>query len=81
MTRLAKKHLLHIEKQEQTYVYTPTMTEQEFISRFVRHILQDLFISFSGETLKGLDTLPNQEAARAREYLTEIIHRRAQEEN
>src|SRR5258708_5371284 len=29
MSRLAKKHLLRIEKQEQTYVYTPTMTEQE----------------------------------------------------
>jgi predicted transcriptional regulator len=81
MSRLAKKQFLRIEKREQTYVYTPTMTEQEFISRFVRHILADLFISFSDATLQGLDTLPQQEAERARQYLTEIMRRRGQEEN
>ncbi len=82
MARLAKKQILRVEKNEQTYVYTPTVTEQEFISRFVSHILQDLFISFSGATLEGIDTLPNPEAAaRAREYLAEIIRRRQQEES
>ncbi len=81
MGRLAKKRFLRVEKHEQTYVYTPTMTEQEFISRFVSHILQDLFISFSGATLEGLGALPNREAACAREYLAEIMRRRQQEED
>jgi predicted transcriptional regulator len=79
MSRLAKKQFLRIEKHEQTYVYTPTMTEQEFISRFVRHILADLFINFSDATLQGLDTLPTQDAERARQYFIEIVRRRQQE--
>ncbi len=79
MMRRTKKRLLRVEKKEQTYIYTPTMTEQEFISRFVSHILRDLFISFSGATIEGLDALPNREAAR--EYLTEITRRRQQEED
>lgn len=82
MARLAKKHFLRIEKHEQTYVYTPTLTEQEFISQFVRLILQDLFLSFSDATLEELDVLSKQEeAARAREYLSEIMRRRQQEES
>ena len=81
MSRLAKNQFLRIEKHEQTYVYTPTMTEQEFISRFVSHILADLFISFSDATLQGLATLPQQEAERARQYLAEIMRRRQQEED
>ena len=81
MARLAKKQLLRVEKHEQTYIYTPTVTEKEFIARFVSHILQDLFISFSDATLKGLEALPNQETTtQAREYLEEIMHRREQGE-
>src|SRR6266702_4413900 len=53
MTRLAKKHLLRIEKVDQAYVYYPTITQQEFVSRFVGRILEDLFINFSGATLEG----------------------------
>src|SRR5258708_7268374 len=34
MSRLAKKHLLWAKKQEQAYVYYPTLTKPEFISRF-----------------------------------------------
>jgi predicted transcriptional regulator len=30
MERLAKKHLLRVEKQENAYVYYPTCTQQEF---------------------------------------------------
>ncbi len=81
MSRLAKKQFLRIEKHEQTYVYTPTMTEQEFISRFVSHILQDLFISFSDATLQGLEKLSKQEVEQARQYLAEIMYRRQQEED
>jgi predicted transcriptional regulator len=81
MTRLAKKHLLRVEKEDMAYVYTPTMTQHEFISRFVSHILEDLFISFSKETLHGLDALSDRQAAeKARGYLDEITRRRAQGE-
>ena len=80
MSRLAKKQFLRIEKQEQTYIYTPTMSQQAFISRFVSHILADLFISFSDTTLQELERLPKQEADRARQYLAEIMRRRGQEE-
>lgn len=81
MARLAKKHLLTVVKTDQAYSYAPTMTEQEFISRFVSRILADLFLSFSGETLEGLKHLPDPEAAaRARAYLEEITRRRSEEE-
>lgn len=81
MTRLAKKQLLRVEKQEQAYVYTPTMTEQKFIARFVSRILEYLFVSFAGATLEGVNALPDQEAAtHARTLLDEITRRRAQEE-
>ncbi len=81
MTRLAKKHLLHVKKEDMAYIYTPTMTQQEFIARFVSHILEDLFISFSKETLSGLDALPDpQTADKARAYLDEIARRRIREE-
>ena len=81
MTRLAKKHLLQVEKQEQAYVYTPTMTQQEFIARFISRILEDLFVSFAGETLEGVNALPNETAVtQARSLLDEISRRRVQEE-
>lgn len=80
MTRLAKKKLLQVEKREQTYIYTPTVTQQEFISHLVSRILEDLFVSFSGPTLEGVGALPSQEAAmHARMLLDEITRRRAEE--
>src|SRR5215813_13495840 len=39
MSRLAKKKLLQVEKRDQTYIYTPTLTEPEIISCLVSHIL------------------------------------------
>jgi predicted transcriptional regulator len=82
MMRLAKKQLLRIEKKEQTYIYIPTVTEREFISRLVSLILEDLLISFSDATLEGLNSFPDQEASnRARQYLAEIMRRRQQEED
>ncbi len=81
MTRLAKKHFLRVEKRDQTYIYYPNFTEQEFVSRFVGRILENLFVSFSGATLESLQTLPDQgTAAQIREKLDEIARRRAQEE-
>lgn len=81
MTRLAKKHLLRVEKKDQAYLYTPVMTQQEFITRCVSRILEDLFVSFAGETLEGVNALPDPQAAtQARRLLDEIRSRRAKEE-
>lgn len=81
MTRLAKKGLLRVEKDEQAYLYAPAFTQDEFVSRFVGHILENLLVSFSGATLDSLNALPDQQAAtRARTLLDEIARRRAAEE-
>lgn len=54
MTRLARKNLLRVEKKDQAYVYYPNFTQQEFVSRLVGRILENLFVNFSGPTLEGL---------------------------
>lgn len=82
MTRLAKKNLLRAEKHDQAYIYYPNFTQEEFVSRFVGRILEDLLVNFSGVTIENLAALPDPEAAaRARQLLEEIAHRRAVEEN
>lgn len=81
MTRLARKNLLRVEKKDQAYIYSPNFTQQEFISRFVGRILEDLFVNFSGATLDGLNALSDpQAAAQARQLLDEIARRRTMEE-
>src|SRR5712692_1471915 len=81
MVRLAKKNLLRVEKRDQAYLYFPNQTQQEFVSRFVERILENLYVNFSGATLEGLEALPDQEAAsRVRQQLDEIARRRALEE-
>ena len=80
MARLAKKGLLRVEKEGLAYLYTPTLTQDEFVSRFVGHILENLLVSFSGATLESLNALPDQQAAaRACTLLDEIARRRAAE--
>ena len=86
MARLAKKNLLRVEKHrvekhDLAYIYFPNQTQQEFVSRFVERILENLYVNFSGATLEGLQALPDQEAAtRVRQQLDEIGRRRALEE-
>ena len=81
MARLARKHLLRVEKAEHAYVYYPTFTQEEFVSRMVGRILEDLLVSFSGATLERLQALADpQAAARARHLLDQIARRRAAEE-
>lgn len=81
MARLAKKKLLRVETWEHAYVYYPLWTEQEFISRFVGRILEDLLVNFSGATLEGLSALQSSEAAtQARSILKEITRQRMEEE-
>lgn len=82
MTRLARKNLLRTKKADQAYVYFPNFTQDEFISRFVGRILENLLVSFSGATLASLEALPDpQAAARAQQLLDEIARRRGVEES
>ena len=81
MTRLAKKHLLRVEKKEHGYLYYPTSTRQEFVSRFVSRILEDLLQSFSGETLESLQTITHAEVTeQTRQMLAAILQQRLHEE-
>lgn len=83
MTRLARKGLLRAKKSDQAYIYYPTLTQDEFISRFVGRILDDLLVNFSGITLERLRTLSEsdpQAAPRAQRLLEEIARRRSAEE-
>ena len=82
MTRLARKHLLRVEKVEQAYVYYPNWSQEEFVSRFVGRILEDLLVSFSGVTLERLQMLADPEAiTRAQTLLDKIARRRGSEES
>lgn len=80
MTRLARKRLLRVEKAGLAYVYYPGMTEEQFVSRMVGRVLQDLFVSFEGATLERLNELDPDAAERARAWLEEIARRRSEEE-
>ena len=81
MTRLARKNLLRFEKKDQAYIYYPNFTQQEFISRFVGRILEDLFVSFTGATLESLNALPDSPSTDClRMHVEEIARRRVEEE-
>lgn len=81
MTRLARKNLLRAEKHEQAYVYYPTLTQDEFVTRFVGRILENLLVGFAGATRQGVEALPDPAAAaRANRLVDEIARRRTAEE-
>jgi len=81
MTRLARKRLLRAEKEGMAFIYYPKSTQEEFVSRFVGRILENLLVGFSDATLDRLDALSDPTAAaRARQLLEEIQRRRAAEE-
>jgi predicted transcriptional regulator len=81
MSRLARKGVLRVEQANQAYLYYPKLSQEEFVSCFVRRILEDLLLSFSGATLEGLEALQDPEVAtRARQLLEVISRRRSAEE-
>ncbi len=80
MTRLARKRLLRVEKAGLAYGYSPGLTEEQFVSRVVGRVLEDLLVSFEGATLKSLDRVDPEAAERARGWLEEIARRRREEE-
>ena len=82
MGRLERKKLLRAEKADQAYVYSPTLSHDEFVSHFVGRILEDLLVSFSGPTIERFGALADPDAAaRARALLAGITRRRAAEES
>jgi predicted transcriptional regulator len=80
MTRLAKKGLLKAHKRSTAYVYSPMFTRDQFVSRVVDRILEDLLVSFGGPTVHRLNVLDPNAAARARNLLRIIAQRRRHEE-
>jgi predicted transcriptional regulator len=81
MSRLAKKQLLRVEKQDHTYIYYPNMTQQEFVSLFVGRIVEDLFINFTGETLSAFGKQEHLGSVeQVRQKLDEITRQRQKEE-
>ena len=76
MSRLAKKQLLRAEKVDMAYVYYPTLTQDDFVSRFVGRILEDLLVNFSGVTQERLAALSTPQAAGRVQRLMEDIQRR-----
>lgn len=80
MARLARKHLLRVEKTDQAYVYYPNFSRDEFVSRFVGRILENLLVGFTDVTVASLQQLSDPRAAeRARALLDEITRRRTEE--
>jgi predicted transcriptional regulator len=78
MTRLAKKQLLQVEKREQTYIYTPTLTRQAFISHLINRVLEDLLVSFVETAPAEQDSRSDHDAsAHFQKLLDEITRRRA----
>jgi len=57
MARLARKHLLRVEKVEAAYLYTPILSKDEFIDNFVSRILENLLVSFAHTTEAQLERL------------------------
>ncbi len=81
MTRMATKHLLRAERVERAFVYYPAFTQQQFVSRFVGRMLEDLLVSFTGDIGESIAAAPDaQTVARARALLDEIERRRAAED-
>jgi predicted transcriptional regulator len=81
MARLARKQLLRADKQGQTYVYYATASQDEFVSRFVSRVLEDLLVGFTDVAMTSLERLVDPTAvARVQQLFDEIARRRQAEE-
>lgn len=61
MARLGRKHLLRTRKVDGAYVYTPSLSKEEFINNFVSRILENLLVSFSHSTEDYLNRVTTDE--------------------
>jgi len=81
MARLARKSLLRVQKQGTAYVYSEALSRDEFISRVLGRVVEDLLVGFSEGTTGRLRAhVDPKVAARARRLLEEIARRRKVEE-
>jgi len=62
MTRLGKKHLLHVRKGEAAHVYTPVFSKESLIEKVVSSILENLLVSFSQTTQAQVKRLVTSES-------------------
>lgn len=77
MQRLHRKGLLDCDRRELAYVYSPSVSRQQFIERLVGRILDDLLVSFSGAALSHLASQAEpEERDRVEELLARIVERR-----
>ncbi|HEX2916166.1 MAG TPA: BlaI/MecI/CopY family transcriptional regulator [Chloroflexia bacterium] len=60
MARLARKHLLVAHKKDNTYLYAPVLSREQFIDNFVSRILENLLVSFSQVTEVHLKRLAEE---------------------
>jgi predicted transcriptional regulator len=60
MARLARKHLLSVRRVDNTYIYTPNLSKEEFIDNFVARILENLLVSFADTTESHLQRLVSE---------------------
>ncbi len=81
MNRLAKKRMLRAETEEHAHVYYPTLTEPEFISRFVGRVVEGLLSNFTGMSQEQPPSQSDPQAAeRTRRLLEEIARRKTTQE-
>jgi predicted transcriptional regulator len=82
MARLARKGLLRVEKEGTAYVYSEALSRNEFISRVLGRVVEDLLVGFSeGATGRLRARVDPKVVARARRLLEEIARRRSGEES
>jgi predicted transcriptional regulator len=81
MNRLTKKRMLRAKTQEHTYIYYPTLTEPEFVSRFASRVLEGLLSNFMGLSPEQSSVQSDPHAAeRVRRLLEEIARRKTTQE-
>ncbi len=81
MNRLAKKRILRAKTEEHAYVYYPTLTQEDFVSRIMGRVLEGLLSNFTGVTYEQLESpLDDQSAERARRLFEEIERRKTTQE-
>lgn len=76
MNRLVKKRMLRAVTQEHTYVYYPTLTQGEFVSRFAARVLEGLLSNFTGMAQDELAASSHPQTAERTHLLLEEIARR-----
>jgi len=82
MTRLARKGLLATDREERAYLYSATVSREEFVDRFVGGTLERLLVNFGGATLAHLKRLDDPALhERVARLLEDIERRRGDEEN